>query len=1204
MTPAELAELKRLKLCFQCKTSWFRGHVCANPELQILVIVDDLEVEVVQDTYEEEGIEEVNQLQGDQTTQMMEISLHAYLGIDFPTTTKLRGTLADNKLVVLIDSGATHNFVTPEFVARTGIQISADFGLRVLLGNEVSIPAGGVCKDVKLEMQGLVFKIDCIALDLGKVDLVLGVQWLRSLGKCEIDWFTQEWSFIHEGKRVMLTGETDLHQVTGTLKTITRDDGQWEVPTDSWCSNLQHEKAPADVSSPEVLQVLTEFEHIFAKPQGLPPIRGREHAITLKAGTNVINVRPYRYSQAHKEAMSEMVAEMLNKGLIRASRSPFSSPVLLVKKQDKSWRFCVDYRALNQATVADKFPIPMIDQLLDQLHGATIFSKMDLTAGFHQIRMEEKNIPKTAFRTHDGHYEFLVMPFGLTNAPSTFQSLMNDLFRPYLNKFVLVFFDDVLIYSKSVEEHVAHLRLVMQIFEKHQLFANKKKCLFAQRQVEYLGHIISAEGVATNTVKTEAMRNWPTPKTIKQLRGFLGLTGYYRRFVKAYGSLARPLNELLKIDKFNWSKEAQLAFDTLKQAMISTPVLALPNFNREFVVECDASGFGLGAVLMQDGRPVAYFSYSLTPREQLKPIYEKELMAVVLAVRKWKHYLLGRRFVVHTDQKSLKFLLEQKEVNMEYQKWLSKLLGYEFDILYKTGIQNRAAEGLSRIEQASLQSAECILYAVTVSASLQLQDLYSEIRNSHEIQRQIQRVQEGDSEMRDYTVKEEKLWFKSRLVIPKDSTFIETILKECHDGLQGGHSGVLKTLKRVQRWFHWTGMLTTIQQYVSACHVCQTHKYSTLCPAGLLHPLPIPVAIWEDLSMDFVEGLPTSNGYNVIFVVVDRLSKYSHFIGLKHPFTAVDVAKKFITEIVRLHGFPKSIVSDRDKKFLSTFWKELFCLAETTLKFSTVFHPQTDGQTEVLNRCLETYLCCFASSHPRTWSRFLCWAELWYNTSYHTSLKTSPFRVVYGREPPSLLRYELGSTNNADLERLLLERDALLVDVKQHLVHAQQLIKNNADKHRRDVEFQVGDRVYLKLQPYCQQSVARRVCKKLSAKYFGPYEVLERIGKAAYRLALPPEAKIHAVFHVLQLKAVLGVHHQVLPLPSGLDDLVILPEEVLETRYNDKGSLELLVKWKSLPPSENAWVLCGDFRSQFPDFALEDKLSFETGVLISLCIVT
>ena len=271
-------------------------------------------------------------------------------------------------------------------------------------------------------MQRLGFEIDFITLELGKVDLVLGIQWLRTLGKFEIDWITQEWRFWHRGRRAMLSGELDLHQLQPALQSLSVDDGQWTVPRDSWFSVLQKEKPLSPVLPVEAERVLQLYEHIFDKPQGLPPVRGREHAITSKAGTTAINVRPYRYPQAHQEAMSSMVAEMLEKRLIRVSISPFSSPVLLVKKQDKSWRFCVDYRALNHATIEGKYPIPMIDQLLDQLHGDKIFSKMDLTAGFHQICMEEKDIHKTSFRTNDGHYEFLVMPFGLTNAPSTFQS--------------------------------------------------------------------------------------------------------------------------------------------------------------------------------------------------------------------------------------------------------------------------------------------------------------------------------------------------------------------------------------------------------------------------------------------------------------------------------------------------------------------------------------------------------------------------------------------------------------------------------------------------------------------------------------------------------------------------------------------------------------------------------------------------------------
>lgn len=404
--------------------------------------------------------------------------------------------------------------------------------------------------------------------------------------------------------------------------------------------------------------MLQAFADVFEEPTGLPPVRDYDHQIDLKDEAGPINCRPYRYAAVQKDAIEKLIGEMLHAGVIRQSRSPYASPVVLVKKKDGSWRLCVDYRALNQVTVKDKFPIPVIEELLEELGGSTIFSKIDLRSGYWQIRMHEPDVPKTAFKTHEGHYEFLVMPFGLTNAPSTFQSLMNNIFQPYLRKFILVFFDDILIYSRSFSDHIHHLSIALQVLRENLLYAKSNKCFFGHSSIEYLGHVISSGGVYTDPQKVAAVRDWPTPITLKQLRGFLGLTGYYRRFVKDYGKIAKPLTDLLKKDAFHWTEGSNQAFMALKQAMITAPVLALPNFSKEFIIETDASGQGIGAVLMQEGHPIAYISKALSDRFQTLSTYEKEMLAILMAIKKWESYLVDRHFVIKTDHQSLKYLLE------------------------------------------------------------------------------------------------------------------------------------------------------------------------------------------------------------------------------------------------------------------------------------------------------------------------------------------------------------------------------------------------------------------------------------------------------------------------------------------------------------------------------------------------------------------
>lgn len=545
----------------------------------------------------------------------------------------------------------------------------------------------------------------------------------------------------------------------------------------------------------------------------------------------------------------------------------------------------MDYRYLNSLTIKHEYPIPIIDELLDELFGACFFSKIDLRSGYFQILMRPEDRYLTAFNTHHGHYEFLVMPFGLCNAPATFQSLMNLTFKDYLRKFVLVFFDDILVYSATWSDHLYHLRTVLQLLRLNKLFAKKSKCQFGQRQVEYLGHIISEKGVATDPQKIASMVSWPVPKNIKQLRGFLGLTGYYRKFIRNYGSISKPLTELLKKDNFLWNTQAEAAFLQLKEAMTTAPVLALPDFSQPFELETDASGFGIGAVLMQRGKPIAFLSKSLCPRNQALSIYEREFLAVLLAVQKWRSYLQTRKFVIKTDQQALKYLLEQKVVNPLQQKWLTKLLGLDYEIHYKKGAENKVADALSRCGVADPTCTALTTVSPTwvqkVLHSYSLDPFFSKILSAKLV---------DNAAYPEFTLTNGILRYKGRLGVGNDPQLRELILSEMHNSSLGGHSGVNGTYMRLKGVFYWPSLKSDVVDWVKRCDVCQRNKGDSGLYPGLLQPLPIPTQAWSHISMDFIEGLPKSMGKDVILVVVDRFTKYSHFLALSHPFSAQSVA--------------------------------------------------------------------------------------------------------------------------------------------------------------------------------------------------------------------------------------------------------------------------------------------------------------------------
>jgi len=1202
ISSAQMRERREKGLCYNCDEKWIPSHKCKSPTLYLLHATEP----IIDDTMVEEFVEPFDKCDPlepiIQEVVEPEISLHALSGSIAPKTMRLVGFIRHKRVVILIDSGSTHNFIDPSGFTKLPLGDIIPLHLRVRVANGDMVSSSGKCNGVTLHVQGTAITTDFYLLSLGGCDVVLGIEWLRTLGPVLWDFSKLTLQYTLAGHKVCLQGlsptEFSLADGAQFAKCSLSFIKGFFLQITSLGPDLDFSSVPDSIQ-----QLLHQFQQVFAEPQGLPPPRSRDHKILLKEDKPV-SVRPYRYPYFQKAEIEHIVQELLTSGVIQPSQSPFSSPVLLVRKADGSWRMCVDYRALNHDTVKDKFPIPVIDELLDELHGAIIFSKLDLRSGYHQIRVHPDDVHKTAFRTHEGHYEFLVMPFGLTNAPSTFQGLMNDIFRPFLRKFVLVFFDDILVYSRSLDAHLHHLHTVLTVLHSNNLFAKASKCRFGVSEIEYLGHLISSQGVRADPSKLHAMLQWPVPTTIKSLRGFLGLTGYYRKFIQGYGLLAAPLTALLKKNSFLWSPIATNAFLKLKQAITSPPVLRLPDFSLPFTIECDACGKGIGAVLMQEGHPIAFLSQALKGQALNLSTYEKELLSLVTAVQKWRPYLLGSSFTVKTDQQALKFLLEQRTATVFQQRWISKLLGYNFVIEYKKGKENRVADALSRLnEPQDFQAAAATIFQLDADLNFRasysislisfptpdwITDLKASYLHDSAAHNLLLSLQQSLPTPKGFTLQQGLILMKGRIWVVKGSPFQQQLLEFIHANPSAGHSGYHKTVHRAKKDFYWSGMRRDIKRYVRECEICQANKPETIHPPGLLQPLPIPTRIWSDISMDFIEGLPLSHGFSIILAVIDRFSKYAHFIPLSHPYTASSVAQTFLANIFKLHGMPNTIVSDRDPVFTSTFWRELFHLQGISLAFSSAYHPQSDGQTESLNKCIETYLRCYAGTKPKSWSTWLPMAEWWYNTNHHSSTGLTPFQAIYGYSPPSLLSYVPGTSANLAVDTQLQDRNAIINTLKENLQLAQNRMKVYADKNRSEREFEVGDWVYLRLQPYRQKTMAVRKNLKLSPRFFGPFQVVQRIGQVAYKLDLPSSARVHPIFHVSCLKKKLG--HKITPLatlPPVDDKGEILPEPELiqdrrSTKQRGRAITEVLIHWTGTSAEEDSWESLWKLQQQFP----------------------
>ncbi|TYK01903.1 putative gag-pol polyprotein [Cucumis melo var. makuwa] len=1026
--------------------------------------------------------------------------------------------------LVLFDSGSSHSFISSTFVLHARLEVEP---LHHVLS--VSTPSGEF-------------------LDMLDFDVILGMDWLAA-NHASIDCSRKEvafnppsiasFKFKGEGSRL-------LPQVISAMRASKLlSQGTWSI----LASVVDTREVDVSLSSEPVVR---DYPDVFPKelPE-LPPHREVEFAIELEPDTVRISRAPYRMAPAELKELKVQLQELLDKGFIRSSVSPWGAPVLFVKKKDGSMRLCIDYRELNKVTVKNRYPLPRIDDLFDQLQGATVFSKIDLRSGYHQLRIKDGDVPKIAFRSRYGHYEFIVMSFGLTNAPTVFMDLMNRVFREFLDTFVIVFIDDILIYSKTEAEHEEHLRMVLQTLRDNKLYAKFSKCEFWLKQVSFLGHVVSKAGVYVDPAKIEAITSWPRPFTVSKVHSFLGLAGYYRQFVENFSRIATPLTQLTrKRAPFVWSKACEDSFQNLKQKLVTAPVVTVPNGSGRFVIYSDASKKGLGCVLMQQGKVVAYASHQLKSHEQNYPTHDLELAAVVFALKIWRHYLYGEKIQIFTDHKSLKYFFTQKELNMRQRRWLELVKDYDCEILYHPGKANMVADALSRK-----------LAQLTVQRTLRQKIIDAQSNDPYLVEKRD--LAEAEQAVEFSISSDGGLLFERRLCVPSDSAIKTELLSEAHSSPFFMHPGSTKMYQDLKRVYWWRNMKREVAELVSKCLVCQQVKAPRQKPA-------------------------------VIWVVVDMLTKSAHFVSGKSTYTASKWAQLYMSEIVRLHGVPVSIVSDRDARFTFKFWKGLQTAMGMRLDFSTAFHPQTDGQTERLNQVLEDMLRACALEFPGSWDSHLHLMEFAYNNSFQATIDMAPFEALYGKCCRSPVCWgEVGEQRLMGSE-LVRSTNNAIQKIRSRMLTAQSRQKSYVDVRRKDLEFDVGDKVFLKVAP--MKGVLRFERRgKLSPRFVGPLEILERIGPVTYRLALPPSlSAVHDVFHVSMLrKYVPDPSHVVDYEPLEIDENLSYakrPVEVLAREVKMLRNREIpLVKvlWRNHRVEEATWEREDDMRSRYPELFKE-----------------
>ncbi|QRW23889.1 Retrotransposable element Tf2 protein [Rhizoctonia solani] len=1034
---------------------------------------------------------------------------------------------------VLIDSGATSSFLHPrtaELLRLPLIDLPSPRTVTMLDGS--SPQAGKIWKKANLtfSFDGKIMTETFLICNTGSHAAILGLKWLDAHNP-EIDWNARTLSFPHSPPEHVAIAEEE-----------------------------EADKNPLEGVPPDYHQYAKVFgEEEFNK---LPPHRHYDIGIELTE-EGPLNSPLYSMTDAESSTLKDWLRDELKAGKIRPSKSSISSPVMFVPKKD--------------------------DNLMAQLRGAKVFTKLDLRWGYNNVRVKEGDEWKTAFRTKYGLYESLVMTFGLTNAPAAFQHFMNELFKDLLDVCVIIYLDDILIYSKDDAEHTKHVHEVLKRLMDNQLFCKASKCTFHVTSVEYLGIIVSDKGFSLDKLKIQAVQEWPTPTKVKEVQSFLGFANFLRRFVANFSHMARPLHNLVKKDTpWKWDTREQEAFQGLKDAITNAPVLCHADPTKPYFLETDASGAALGSILSQrqeDGRlhPLGFLSESFKGAEQNYDTHDKELLAIIRLFEYWRIFLEGtlHPITVFTDHRNLEYWKESRTFNRRHARWHLLLAGYNFQIVYRPGKQSGKPDALSRrSDHADIPPANQTMLPDPVFANVAL------VTPKKELQRQIESALDQDKSLeeilqflqneskappsikrafKDYQMEAGLLFYQGRIVVPDVGTLRTDLLRIFHDSPLAGHPGRQRTLELILRNYYWPGIRADTYWHVDSCETCQRirkPKYASIPP----QPLELPSRPWQHVSYDMIVDLPKDGNNDSILVIVDSFTKYVILVECSKKLKAPDLADLFLRHVWKRYGMPEKTVSDRGRVFNNKFLRALYQRLGIDPHFSSAYHPQSDGQTERVNPTIEHFLRAYSGINQKDWVKWLPMAEFAYNNAVHSATGKTPFKALYGWEP--LLTPSNIPTDVPEADNLATQMEAQWREVEAAL--RQSKTRMTAGETGEPLTFEIGEEAWLD----AKNVKLKTLSPKLTEQRLGPFKVTQKISDRAYRLELPPSMRIHDVFYVGLLSKVKRDKKRTFenrPPPVTVDGEEEYKVEGISDAKERNGKWFFRVKWKGYGPEENTW---------------------------------